>query len=108
MSLPVRVTVAARVGAVTLEGGEGPLVEFLRAYRDSVQLVVDGVWGLGQVSSEKTLHRVFYSRLRGTRVKWSPDSPRGEAVKTRGKRGNPEARPKHLELFTVNCLGKLS
>jgi putative transposase len=64
MSLPVRVTVTARVEAVTPEGDEGPLVEFLRTYRDSVQLVVDGVWGSDRIPSEKTLHRVFYSRLR--------------------------------------------
>jgi putative transposase len=65
MSLPVRVTVTARVGAVTPEGGEGPLLEFLRAYRDSVQLVVDGIWGLDRVPSEKRLHKQYYSRLRG-------------------------------------------
>jgi putative transposase len=64
MSLPVRVTVTAKVEAVTPEGDESPLVEFLRTYRDSVQLVVDGVWGSDRVPSEKTLHRVFYSRLR--------------------------------------------
>gem|GEM_PF-2344768 len=28
--------------------------------------------------------------MRGLRVKWSPDSPRDEAVKPRAKRGNPE------------------
>jgi putative transposase len=39
-------------------------------------------------------------RMRGSRVTWSPDSPRGEAMRTRAKRGNPEARTKHLELFT--------
>jgi putative transposase len=39
-------------------------------------------------------------QMRGSRVKWSPDSPRGEAVKTWAKRGNPEAMTKHLELFT--------
>ncbi|MCC6015253.1 MAG: IS200/IS605 family accessory protein TnpB-related protein [Desulfurococcaceae archaeon] len=65
MSLPVRVTVTAKVEAVTPEGDEGPLVEFLRAYRDSVQLVVDGIWGLDRVPSERTLHRTFYSGLRG-------------------------------------------
>ena len=65
MSLPVRVTVTAKVEAVTPEGDEGPLVEFLRTYRDSVQLVVDGVWGSDRVPSERKLHRVFYSRLRG-------------------------------------------
>jgi hypothetical protein len=44
MSLPVRVTVTARVEAVIPEGDEGLLVEFLRAYRDSIQLVVDEIW----------------------------------------------------------------
>jgi len=28
-------------------------------------------------------------RMRGSRVKWSPDSPRGEAMTPRAKRGNP-------------------
>jgi len=35
-------------------------------------------------------------RMRGSRVTWSPDSPRNEAVKTRAKRGNPEARYSQL------------
>jgi putative transposase len=64
MSLPVRVTVTAKVEAVTPEGDEGPLVEFLRAYRDSVQLVIDGIWDLGQVPSERKLHKQYYSQLR--------------------------------------------
>ena len=64
MSLPVRVTVTARVEAVTPEGEEGLLVEFLRAYRDAVQLVVNEIWSLSRVPSEKTLHKMFYSRLR--------------------------------------------
>ncbi|MFZ8783343.1 MAG: IS200/IS605 family accessory protein TnpB-related protein [Desulfurococcaceae archaeon] len=66
MSLPVRVTVTARVEAVTPEGEEGLLVEFLRAYRDSVQLVVNEIWNLDRIPSNKTLHRIFYSRLRET------------------------------------------
>jgi putative transposase len=65
MSLPVGVTVTARVEAVTPEGGEGLLVEFLRTYRDSVQLVVDEIWNSDRVPSERKLHRVFYSRLKG-------------------------------------------
>jgi len=64
MSLPVRVTVTARVEAVTPEGDEGVLVEFLRAYRDAVQLVVNEIWNLDRIPSNKTLHRIFYSRLR--------------------------------------------
>jgi len=64
MSLPVRVTVTARVETVTPEGDEGVLVEFLRAYRDAVQLVVNEIWNLDRIPSNKTLHRTFYSRLR--------------------------------------------
>jgi putative transposase len=64
MSLPVRVTVTARVEAVTPEGDEGLLVEFLKAYRDAVQLVVNEIWNLDRIPSNKTLHRIFYSRLR--------------------------------------------
>jgi putative transposase len=64
MSLPVRATVTARVEAVTPEGDEGVLVEFLRAYRDAVQLVVNEIWNLDRTPSNKTLHKIFYSRLR--------------------------------------------
>jgi putative transposase len=31
-------------------------------------------------------------RMKGSRVKWSPNSPRSEAVKTRAKRGTPRQR----------------
>jgi putative transposase len=40
-------------------------------------------------------------RMRGSRVKLSPDSPRNEAVRARAKRGNPEARTKYTQLFTA-------
>ncbi len=40
-------------------------------------------------------------RMRGSRVAWSPDSPRSEAVKTRAKRGNPEARITYSKIFTA-------
>jgi len=63
MSLPVRATVTAKVEAVTPKGDEGLLVEFLRVYRDSVQLVVDEIWGLSEVPSWTELHILFYSRL---------------------------------------------
>jgi len=65
MSLPVRATVTARVEAVTPKGDEGLLVEFLRVYRDSVQLVVDEIWGLSETPSWTELHSMFYSRLIG-------------------------------------------
>jgi len=63
MSLPVRATVTARVEAVTPKGDEGLLIEFLRTYRDSVQLVVDEIWGLDEAPSWTELHSMFYSRL---------------------------------------------
>ncbi len=40
-------------------------------------------------------------RVRGSRVLLSPDSPRNEAVKTRAKRGNPEARKIYPQIFTA-------
>jgi putative transposase len=63
MSLPVRATVTARVEAVTPKGDEGVLIEFLKTYRDSVQLVVDEIWGLDEAPSWTELHSIFYSRL---------------------------------------------
>jgi putative transposase len=63
MSLPVRATVTAKVEAVTPKGDEGVLVEFLRIYRDSVQLVIDEIWGLSEVPSWTQLHTMFYNRL---------------------------------------------
>ena len=64
MSLPVRVRATARVEAVAPEGGERLLVEFLRAYRDAVQLVVNEIWRLDRAPSTKQLHTMFYSKLR--------------------------------------------
>jgi putative transposase len=63
MSLPVRATVTAKVEAVTPKGDEELLVEFLRVYRDSVQLVVNEIWGLDETPSWTELHNMFYSRL---------------------------------------------
>jgi putative transposase len=61
----VRATVTAKVEAVTPKGDEGVLVEFLKTYRDSVQLVVDEIWGLSEVPSWTELHNMFYGRLIG-------------------------------------------
>jgi hypothetical protein len=51
MSLSVRATVTAKVEAATPEGDEGLLIEFLRTYSDSVQLIIDEIWGLSEVPS---------------------------------------------------------
>jgi len=40
------------------------LIEFLRLYRDALQLVVNKLWSLNEVPSIKTLHRMLYSELR--------------------------------------------
>jgi putative transposase len=39
------------------------LLEFLRLYRDAVQLVVDRIWSINEKLSWKKLHRLFYSDL---------------------------------------------
>ena len=59
----MRVRATVGVEAVAPEGGEGLLLEFLRAYRNTVQLAVDEVWGLEEVPSRKKLHEAFYGRL---------------------------------------------
>ncbi|MEM2579162.1 MAG: hypothetical protein QXN38_02060 [Desulfurococcaceae archaeon] len=48
------------------EGGDDyvALVEFLRLYRDAVQLVVNKIWNLDKVPSIKVLHKMFYGELR--------------------------------------------
>ena len=38
-------------------------LEFLRLYRDAVQMVVDRVWGIDEKLSKKRLHRLFYDDL---------------------------------------------
>ncbi|MEM1529828.1 MAG: hypothetical protein QXQ51_06550 [Desulfurococcaceae archaeon] len=42
----------------------GALIEFLKLYRDAVQLVVNRLWNLDGFPSISTLHRMFYSKLR--------------------------------------------
>jgi len=45
------------------EGGCDKLLEFLRLYRDAVQMIVDRIWGLNEKLSMRELHRMFYSGL---------------------------------------------
>jgi len=45
------------------EGSCDKLLEFLRLYRDAVQMVVDRVWGIDEKLSKKRLHRLFYDDL---------------------------------------------
>ena len=64
MSLQMRVRATASTLVVAPEGGEALLVEFLKTYRDAVQLVVNEVWKQDKVPSIKKLHTMFYSKLR--------------------------------------------
>jgi len=46
------------------EGSCELLSEFLRVYRDAVQLVVNELWSLNAKVSRKKLHKMFYGKLR--------------------------------------------
>ena len=54
---------ALRVRAVP-EGSCDTLLEFLRLYRDAVQLVVNELWSLSEELSKKKLNEMFYGKLR--------------------------------------------
>jgi putative transposase len=69
VSYPVRgeepvVVEALRMRALP-EGSCDHLLEFLRLYRDVVQMVADRLWNLDTKLSKKELHRLFYSDLVG-------------------------------------------
>jgi putative transposase len=67
VSYPVRgeepVVVEALKARALPEGSCDHLLEFLRLYRDAVQLVVDRIWSINKKLSWKKLHRLFYSDL---------------------------------------------
>jgi putative transposase len=67
VSYPVRGEEPAVVEALKVralpEGSCDKLLEFLRLYRDAVQMVVDRIWSLDVKLSKKKLHRLFYSDL---------------------------------------------
>jgi len=60
----MRVLATAKVEAVAPEGGESILIQFIKMYRDAVQCIVDGIWSLDDVPSEKSLHKMFYNELK--------------------------------------------
>jgi len=67
MGFPVRgeepvVIEALKVRALP-EGSCDKLLEFLRLYRDAVQLVVDGIWSINEKLSRRKLHKLFYNDL---------------------------------------------
>jgi len=60
----MRVRATAKVEAVAPERGEALLIQFLKAYRDAVQYIVDSIWELERIPSAKQLHKMFYNELR--------------------------------------------
>ena len=67
MSYSVRgeepVVVEALKARALPEGSCDHLLEFLRLYRDAVQMVVDRIWSINKKLSRRKLHRLFYSDL---------------------------------------------
>jgi putative transposase len=45
------------------EGSYDKLLEFLKLYRNAVQMVVDRIWSINERLSKKKLHRLFYNNL---------------------------------------------
>jgi putative transposase len=45
------------------EGSYDYLLEFLKLYRDAVQLVVNRIWGFNKKLSKRKLHKLFYNDL---------------------------------------------
>jgi putative transposase len=45
------------------EGSYDKLLEFLKLYRDAIQIIVDRIWSIDEKLSKKKLHRLFYSDL---------------------------------------------
>ena len=61
----MRVLVTAKVKAVTPDPSSlCKLLQFLRAYRDWTQYVVNEIWKLNHIPSLKELHHRFYKLLR--------------------------------------------
>jgi putative transposase len=68
VSYPVRgeqpMVVEALKARAVPEGSCEYLLEFLRLYRDAVQMVVGDVWNLSEKPSRRRLHEIFYEKLR--------------------------------------------
>jgi putative transposase len=45
------------------EGSYDHLLEFLRLYRDALQMVADSIWSINDKLSKKKLHNLFYNNL---------------------------------------------
>jgi putative transposase len=67
VSYPVRGEEPTIVEALKMralpEGSYDKLLEFLRLYRDTVQMIVDKIWSINERLSKRKLHKLFYSDL---------------------------------------------
>ena len=90
----MRVRATAKVEAVAPERGER-LIQFLKAYRDAVQEIVDELWRLGKTPSKATLHEIYYDRLRsrGFRAHHASEIYKRAREIVEATKGNGGSRP---------------
>jgi putative transposase len=93
-SKTMRLRATAKVKAVAPEGGER-LIQFLKAYRDAVQEIVNELWRLGKTPSKATLHEIYYDRLRsrGFRAHHVSEIYKRAREVVRAARGNAGSKP---------------
>jgi len=61
----MKVKATAKIGAVAPDSSHlSKLLEFLKAFRDWTQYIVDEIWSLNHIPSMKELHNRFYKVLR--------------------------------------------
>jgi len=90
----MRVRATAKVKAVAPEGCER-LVQFLRAYRDAVQEIVNELWRLKKTPSKATLHKAYYNKLRsrGFRAHHASEIYKRAREIVEATKGNGGSRP---------------
>jgi collagenase-like PrtC family protease len=90
----MRVRATAKVKAVAPEGCER-LVQFLRAYRDAVQEIVNELWRLKKTPSKATLHKAYYNKLRsrGFRAHHASEIYKRAREIVEATKGNGDSRP---------------
>ena len=92
----MRVLVTAKVKAVTPDPSSlCKLLQFLRAYRDWTQYVVNEIWKLNHIPSLKELHHRFYKLLReqGFRAHHCHKIERRAREVVKATKGNNGSRP---------------
>ena len=90
----MRARATAKVEAVAPEGCER-LIQFLRAYRNAVQEIVDELWRLRKTPSKATLHKIYYDRLRsrGFRAHHASEIYKRAREIVEATKGNGGSRP---------------